>query len=51
MARCRRALREYRLEGIKTTIPLHLRLLGEEAFASGRYHTGCLESLSRDARA
>ena len=43
--RARRALHEYRLEGIKTTIPLHLRLLDEEAFRSGNYHTGYLEEL------
>jgi acetyl-CoA carboxylase biotin carboxylase subunit len=43
--RARRALREYRLEGIKTTIPLHLRLLEEDAFRSGAYHTGYLEEL------
>jgi acetyl-CoA carboxylase biotin carboxylase subunit len=40
-----RALREYRLEGIKTTIPLHLRLLEDDAFCSGEYHTGYLEEL------
>lgn len=45
LARGRRALEEYRLEGIKTTIPLHLRLLDDEAFRSGEYHTGYLESL------
>ena len=43
--RASRALREYRLEGIKTTIPLHTRLLEEEAFRSGEYHTGYLEQL------
>jgi acetyl-CoA carboxylase biotin carboxylase subunit len=43
--RSERALREYRLEGIKTTIPLHLRLLEEDAFRSGEYHTGYLEEL------
>ena len=43
VSRGRRALREYRLEGIKTTIPLHLRLLEDEAFRSGHYHTGYLE--------
>jgi acetyl-CoA carboxylase, biotin carboxylase subunit len=43
--RARRALREYRLEGIKTTIPLHMRLLEEDAFRSGEYHTGYLEEL------
>ena len=45
LARSRRALEEYRLEGIKTTIPLHLRLLDDEAFRSGEYHTGYLEGL------
>jgi acetyl-CoA carboxylase biotin carboxylase subunit len=40
-----RALREFRLEGIKTTIPLHLRLLEDDAFLSGEYHTGYLEEL------
>ena len=40
-----RALREYRLEGIETTIPLHLRLLEDDAFRSGEYHTGYLEEL------
>ncbi len=46
--RARRALREYRLEGIKTTIPLHLRLLEDEAFRSGEYHTGYLEELLKE---
>ena len=43
--RSNRALREFRLEGIKTTIPLHLRLLEDDAFLSGEYHTGYLEEL------
>jgi acetyl-CoA carboxylase, biotin carboxylase subunit len=43
--RARRSLGEYRLEGIRTTIPLHLRLLEEDAFRSGAYHTGYLEEL------
>src|SRR5215208_4786131 len=47
--RARRALREYRLEGIKTTIPLHLRLLEEKALRSGEYHTGYLEELLKEA--
>jgi acetyl-CoA carboxylase, biotin carboxylase subunit len=45
IARGRRALEEYHLEGIKTTVPLHLRLLGDEAFLSGEYDTGYLERL------
>src|SRR5918911_3601554 len=47
--RARRALREYRLEGIKTTIPLHIRLLEEGALRSGEYHTGYLEELLKGA--
>jgi acetyl-CoA carboxylase biotin carboxylase subunit len=46
--RARRALREYRLEGIKTTIPLHMRLLEDDAFRSGEYHTGYLEELLKE---
>src|SRR5215218_4657894 len=46
--RARRALREYRLEGIKTTIPLHIRLLEEKALRSGEYHTGYLEELLKE---
>ncbi len=45
VSRARRALGEYRIEGVKTTIPLHLRLLDEEAFASGKYDTGYLEKV------
>src|ERR671938_339449 len=47
--RARRALREYRLQGIKTTIPLHIRLLEERALRSGEYHTGYLEELLKEA--
>ena len=46
--RARRALREYRVEGIKTTIPLHMRLLEERALRSGEYHTGYLEELLKE---
>jgi acetyl-CoA carboxylase, biotin carboxylase subunit len=47
--RARRALREYRVEGIKTTIPLHIRLLEEKALRSGEYHTDYLEELLKEA--
>jgi acetyl-CoA carboxylase, biotin carboxylase subunit len=47
--RARRALREYRVEGIETTIPLHIRLLEEKALRSGEYHTGYLEDLLKGA--
>jgi acetyl-CoA carboxylase biotin carboxylase subunit len=47
--RARRALREYRVEGIKTTIPLHIRLLEERSLRSGEYHTDYLEELLKEA--
>jgi acetyl-CoA carboxylase biotin carboxylase subunit len=44
--RGRRALRELRIEGIKTTTPLHLRLLEDERVRSGAFHTRYLESIN-----
>ena len=38
-----RALSEYEIEGIKTTIPFHRLMLADERFASGNYHTGTVE--------
>jgi acetyl-CoA carboxylase biotin carboxylase subunit len=35
----RRALREYKILGIKTTIPFHLRVLQNKTFVSGNYDT------------
>lgn len=43
ISRSRRALQEYRVEGIKTTIPLHVGLLDDAAFLSGDYDTAYLE--------
>lgn len=40
----RRALSEYVIEGISTTIPLHLRILGDAEFMSGNVDTGFVES-------
>jgi len=39
------ALESFRVEGVKTTIPVHLRVLGEAAFRSGQYDTLWLERL------
>lgn len=50
ITRARRALREYRVEGIKTTIPLHIRLLEDQAFRTGDYHTGYLEELLKEGQ-
>lgn len=39
-----RALSEYVIEGIKTTIPFHLQLMKDERFISGDFNTKFLES-------
>jgi acetyl-CoA carboxylase biotin carboxylase subunit len=38
-----RALTEYVIEGIKTTIPFHLQLMKDENFRSGNFNTNFLE--------
>ena len=39
MVRGRRALEMFRVEGIKTSIPLHLRILEDEDFRAGKFST------------
>jgi acetyl-CoA carboxylase biotin carboxylase subunit len=43
IARGKRALEEFTVEGIKTTIPFHLKVLQDERFVSGNFDTGFLE--------
>ncbi len=43
MARMRRALDEFVIEGIKTTIPLHRRIFNDAEFQKGRVSTSFLE--------
>ena len=43
LMRLRRALEEFAIGGIETTIPLHLRLLREGDFANGAYDIHWLE--------
>ncbi|MDR1763619.1 MAG: acetyl-CoA carboxylase biotin carboxylase subunit [Dysgonamonadaceae bacterium] len=40
----RRALREYKILGIKTTIPFHLRVLQNPTFLSGNYDTTFIDT-------
>ncbi len=40
--RGREALENFRIEGIKHNIPLHLNILADERFVSGQYDTGLL---------
>jgi acetyl-CoA carboxylase biotin carboxylase subunit len=39
-----RALREYKIMGIKTTLPFHLRVLKNETFRSGNYDTTFIDT-------
>ena len=39
-----RALSEYVIEGVKTTIPFHLQLMQNESFRSGNFNTKFMES-------
>lgn len=43
IAKMHRALSEYVIEGIKTTIPFHLKLMEHEEFKKGNYSTKFLE--------
>lgn len=44
IAKMRRALSEFVIEGVKTTIPFHLRLMNDENFIKGNYTTKFLEN-------
>jgi len=43
IARGKRALEEFVIEGIKTTIPFHLKVLEDPRFLSGNFDTGFLD--------
>jgi acetyl-CoA carboxylase biotin carboxylase subunit len=45
IARMRRALEMFVVEGVKTTIPLHLRIMADPEFQSGDLHTGFLDHI------
>jgi acetyl-CoA carboxylase biotin carboxylase subunit len=47
IARMRRALAEYRVAGIRTTVPFFTWLLAQPAFVDGRVHTAYLDDLLR----
>ncbi|MGB1241028.1 MAG: acetyl-CoA carboxylase biotin carboxylase subunit [Chitinophagales bacterium] len=42
IAKMRRALEEFIIEGVKTTIPFHLKLMDDERFKSGDFNTSFL---------
>lgn len=43
-----RALDEFIVEGVKTTIPFHKKLMKDENFRAGNFHTGFLNDFSLD---
>ena len=45
IARMRRALGEYRITGVRSTIPVLERIMADGEFTAGRLHTGFMERL------
>ena len=43
VAKARRALDEYYIEGFKTNIPLHREIVRDDAFKAGKFNTGYLD--------
>lgn len=43
LVRMKRALQEFVIEGIKTTIPFHIKLMDDEGFKSGNFTTAFLD--------
>jgi acetyl-CoA carboxylase biotin carboxylase subunit len=44
IVRMKRALQEFFIDGIKTTIPFHLKMMDDETFKSGYFNTGYLDN-------
>ena len=43
LVRMKRALQEFVIEGIKTTIPFHIKLMDDEQFKSGKFTTAFMD--------
>ena len=43
IARMKRALREFKIEGVKTTIPFHIKMMDNDDFKKSKIHTKYLE--------
>ena len=46
ISKMKRALEEFIVEGIKTTIPFHIKLMSDPAYIKGEYTTKCMEDFS-----
>ena len=44
IVRMKRALQEFFIDGIKTTIPFHLKMMDDETFKTGYFNTGYLDN-------
>jgi len=44
--RCQRALKEYDIRGVKTTLPFYRHIAASEVFLGGQFDTGFLENYS-----
>ena len=44
----KRALEEFIIEGVKTTIPFHLKLMSDPNYVSGNYTTKFMEEFNID---
>ncbi len=51
LAICRRALDEFTVEGIKTTIPFQKQILANKDFVAGKYDTGFIERFTQERSA
>jgi acetyl-CoA carboxylase biotin carboxylase subunit len=40
----KRALQEFVIEGVKTTIPFHIKLMDDPGFQSGKFTTAFMET-------
>ena len=48
ISKMKRALEEFIVEGIKTTIPFHLKLMSDPAYLNGKYTTKFMETFSME---
>lgn len=48
IARMKRALKEFKIEGMDTTIPFHLKVLENEAFKEGKFYTNFIETYIKE---
>jgi biotin carboxylase len=44
----KRALEEYRIKPLKTTIPLYLKIMDDPDFQAGEFHTGYIKKFVPD---